>query len=180
MQIKLVDKHLLLLIGISVLVAVLMHYPEILSLVDADPEDLFPGMSAADVTGEVLFTIFSLVLLFSINMFVFGFDKITARIGWNRILFAFILTWILSSLLGQAFVYLHHRLDIPGVDATLHYYLHPLRDFILSCVVVGSSYILYLIRYSRRVQIENQQLQAENLLNQYEALKNQLNPHMLF
>lgn len=28
--------------------------------------------------------------------------------------------------------------------------------------------------------IENEQLQAENIRNQYEVLKNQLNPHMLF
>lgn len=40
--------------------------------------------------------------------------------------------------------------------------------------------MIYLIRQSQQVQVENQQLRAENLLNQYEALKSQLNPHMLF
>lgn len=30
------------------------------------------------------------------------------------------------------------------------------------------------------VLLENQQLRTENLLNQYETLKNQLNPYMLF
>jgi len=58
--------------------------------------------------------------------------------------------------------------------------LHPLRDFIITCTVSGSCYISYLIRRQQEVVVENQQLQAENILNQYEALKNQLNPHMLF
>lgn len=77
-------------------------------------------------------------------------------------------------------MFLHHQFDIPAIDALVHHYLHPLRDFIMSCVVTGSCYMIYLIRQSQQVQVENQQLRAENLLNQYEALKSQLNPHMLF
>lgn len=37
-----------------------------------------------------------------------------------------------------------------------------------------------LVRRQQLVLIENEQLQAENIRNQYEVLKNQLNPHMLF
>ena len=81
---------------------------------------------------------------------------------------------------GKGFVFLHHQFDIPAIDALVHHYLHPLRDFIMSCVVTGRCYMIYLIRQSQQVQVENQQLRAENLLNQYEALKSQLNPHMLF
>ena len=41
----------------------------------------------------------------------------------------------------------------------------------MSCVVTGSCYMIYLIRQSQQVQVENQQLRAENLLNQYEAFE---------
>ena len=39
---------------------------------------------------------------------------------------------------------------------------------------------MYQNRKSNIVLLENQQLRTENIANQYETLKNQLNPHMLF
>ena len=62
----------------------------------------------------------------------------------------------------------------------VHHYLHPLRDFIVACLVTTCCYIIYLVRRQQQVIVENEQLHAESILNQYEALKNQLNPHMLF
>ncbi len=55
-----------------------------------------------------------------------------------------------------------------------------MRDFIVACLVTSSCCIIHLIFKQQLVLIENEQLQAENLRNQYEVLKNQLNPHMLF
>ncbi|MEG2573914.1 MAG: histidine kinase, partial [Bacteroides sp.] len=49
-----------------------------------------------------------------------------------------------------------------------------------SILVTGTCYIIHLIRQRQLVLIENEQLRAENIQNQYQALKNQLNPHMLF
>ena len=141
---------------------------------------LFPDMSVLDVANEVFFTFVSLLLLFAMNTYVFGFNRQKARISWQKVLLSFVMTWCVNNLLGKGFVFLHHQFDIPAIDALVHHYLHPLRDFIMSCVVTGSCYMIYLIRQSQQVQVENQQLRAENLLNQYEALKSQLNPHMLF
>ena len=62
----------------------------------------------------------------------------------------------------------------------VHHYLHPLRDFIMSCIVTGSSYIIHLIIKQQRIIVENEELRMESLRHQYESLKNQLNPHMLF
>lgn len=175
------DTYVFSLAILSVVVAFLIHFPELVWLFDASEQNsLFPGMTVMDVAGEVIFTFVSLVLLFAMNTVVFGFDRPSARITWQKMVLSFVLTWMANSMLGQAFVALHHRFDIPAIDAMVHHYLHPLRDFIMSCVVSGSCYIIYLVRKSQQVQMENQQLHAENLLNQYEALKSQLNPHMLF
>ncbi len=165
---------------ISILVAILMYFPEIVSLADSDPNDLFPGMEVEDVVNEVFFTFISLLLLFGLNIVVFGYGKITQPITWRRVVLSFAITWLLSSLLGQLFFHIHRLMDIPAVDAIVHYNLHPFRDFVLTCVVTGCCYVLYVNRRNRQVLLENQELKAENLLNQYEALKNQLNPHMLF
>lgn len=181
MKMNIKDKYWLILSIISVMVAFLIHFPEMVSLFDVSEQgNLFPNMTAMDVTSEIIFTFVSLLALFALNTFLFGFNRPQARISWQKMFLSFVLTWIVNNVLGKGFVFLHHQLDIPAIDALVHHYLHPLRDFIMSCVVSGSCYIIYLIRKSQQVEVENQQLHAENLLNQYEALKNQLNPHMLF
>lgn len=175
------DKYILSTVIISLAVAVLIHFPELVSLFDQfESHTLFPGMKFADVFNEVTFTFLSLLFLFAVNTRLFHFNQTSIKISWQKILLSFVFTWILSNLLGQGFVYLHQTCNIPAIDAMVHHYLHPLRDFIMSCLVTSSCYIIYLIRRQQQVIIENQQLQAENILNQYEVLKNQLNPHMLF
>lgn len=177
----LTDKYIQVTAIISIAVAFLIHFPELISLFDfREMDSMFPGIRAIDVANEIVFTFLSLVLLFAVNTLLFRFNKAALSIGWQKIILSFVLTWILNNLLAYGFVYLHQVLHIPAIDAMIHHYLHPLRDFIISCIVTGSCYIIYLVRRQQQVLIENQQLVAENNLNQYEALKNQLNPHMLF
>ena len=176
-----IDKYVLAVIVISVVVAFLTHFPELISLFDHSGQNsLFSGMSMADVANEILFTFVSLLILFAMNTVLFGFNRPTARITWGKMILSFVLTGFASNLLGQGFVFLHHQFDIPAIDAMVHHYLHPLRDFIITCIVTGSCYMIHLIRKSQQVSVENEQLRSENLVNQFEALKNQLNPHMLF
>ena len=175
------DKYFLSTVIISLMVAVLIHFPESVSLFDRfESHSLFPGMKFMDVANEILFTFVSLLILFAINTRLFHFNQASIKITAAKILLSFILTWILSNLLGQVFVFLHRTFDIPAIDAMVHHYLHPLRDFIITCIVTGSCYMIHLIRKSQQVSVENEQLRSENLVNQFEALKNQLNPHMLF
>lgn len=172
------NRYTLFVIMVSISVAVLIHFPELVSLLDIlEGATLFPEMEPIDVASEVLFTFISLIILFEVNTLLFHFNQSAVKITWQKMLLSLVLTWILSSLLGKCFVFLHHTFNIPAIDAMVHHYLHPLRDFIMTCTV---SYIAYLIRRQQEVVVENQQLQAENILNQYEVLKNQLNPHMLF
>lgn len=174
-------RYTLFILIVSISVATLIHFPELVSLFDVfESQSLFPGMKPLDVANEVFFTFLSLVILFAINTRVFHFNQPSVKITWQKMLLSLALTWILSSLFGKCFVFLHHTFNIPAIDAMVHHYLHPLRDFTITCMVSGSCYITYLILRQQEVIVENQQLRAENILNQYEALKSQLNPHMLF
>ncbi len=138
-------------------------------------------MAVLDVANEVFFTFVSLLLLFAMNTYVFGFNRQKARISWQKVLLSFVMTWCVNNLLGKGFVFLHHQFDIPAIDALVASLSASVEGFIMSVCRYGESgYMIYLIRQSQQVQVENQQLRAENLLNQYEALKSQLNPHMLF
>lgn len=174
-------KYIQLTVLISLVVGFLIHFPELVSLTDAlEQQVLFPGMSAIDVLFEVGYTILSLLVLFAVNTLLFGFNNPSVRMSWWKVLLSFVMTWILSRFLGELFVYLHHNFNIPAIDAMVHHYLHPVRDFIISLIVTGTCYISYLIRERQEVLLQNGKLVTENIQNQYQALKNQLNPHMLF
>ena len=175
------NRYLLSTLLVSAVVAVLIHFPEVLSLSDSfEREQLFTGMEPKDVFNEILFTFISLLLLFGFNALIFHFNSPLVRVtGWKTVL-SFLLTWAASNLLGQLFVWLHHQFDIPAIDAMVHHYLHPLRDFIMSSIVSGSNYIFHLIVRQQRIVVENEELRTESLRHQFESLKEQFNPHMLF
>lgn len=175
------DKYLLAIVAISFTVAILIHFPESIALFEQMQSDiLFPDIHFWDVFTEIVFTFLSLLLLFAVNMALFKFGDLSISVSWKKLLTSFVLTGVLSSLLGKGFVFLHHTLGLPAITATVHHYMHPMRDLIMTSLVTGSCYMFHLIRRQQKVSIENQQLQAENIRNQYEALKHQLNPHMLF
>ena len=175
------DKYMLSTLIISAVVAVLIHFPEVLSLSDSfEQHALFPDMAFADVVNEVVFTFISLLILFRVNTLIFRFNAPVSRMTIAKMVLSFLLMWVISSLLGQLFVLLHRHFNIPAIDAMVHHYLHPLRDFIMACIVTGSCYIIHLVLQQQRIIVENQELRTESILNQYEVLKSQLNPHMLF
>ncbi len=176
-----IDKYVIILIVVSVIVAFLIHFPELISLVDLHGgQTLFPGLRATEVMNEVFYALLSLLFLFWINTIVFKFNHPSANISWYKLTGSFFMILLLSNILGKSFVFLHQQFNIPAIDSTVHHYLHPLRDIVMAGIVVGSCYMTYLVRKSQLVVVENQQLRNENLVNQYESLKNQLNPHMLF
>lgn len=178
---KFKDRYLLSTLVVSAAVAVLIHFPEVLSLSDSfERQELFTGMEPRDVFNEILFTFISLLLLFWLNTRIFRFNTPLVRVTKGKMVVSFFLTWAASSLFGQLFVWLHHQFDIPAIDAMVHHYLHPLRDLIIAGIVTGSNYIFHLIVKQQRMALENASLRTESLRHQYESLKNQLNPHMLF
>lgn len=177
------NKYISAVILISITVALLIHFPELVSLfhtTDEHHRQLFPEIRPIEVVVEITFAFVSLLILFYINTLVFHFNQFAIRISWKQVLLSLILTLVLSKLLSLLFVILHNTLNFPVVQSILHYYLHPLRDSIVTCVVTGGCYIIYLVFRQQQIIYENQQLKSENILSQYEVLKNQLNPHMLF
>lgn len=163
------NKYFLVVNAISIMVALLIHSPEMMDLSNLSGEAalsptvveqrrLFPGIIWADVLNEIAFTYLSLLFLFYLNERLFRFNDGEAEVGWGKLAGSFALTWLVNSLLGKGYVFLHQMTDLPAIDAMLHHYLHPLRDFLVSCVVTGTGYLSHLNKKSQRVTIENQQL----------------------
>lgn len=174
------NRYWLWLLELSVAGGLLVHIPELIGLFGKlDNHSAFPGIRGVEVMNEILIACLTLLLLYALNVFLFKFNK-TGKVSKAKLLLSFLLGWLVSTGCSNGFYQLHQALGFPLVEATSHHYLHPLRDFVLSGFVTGSCYIIHLVHEQQRITVENQQLNLANILGQFETLKSQLNPHMLF
>ncbi len=162
-------------------VSVLIHLPELTDLTrTGEAPRIFPDIRFREVVNEIFFSFVSLLVLFGVTTRIFRFNKERKPIGIGKIALSFVLCLVLSNLLSNGFYFFQTSLGLPLVQATFHKYLHPIRDCIHACVITGSCVIIYLIRKQQRIALENEALRSENLQCQFNSLKDQLNPHMLF
>lgn len=179
-DIKYGNKYALWVILISLAVSFLIHIPEMIGLFGRlENHNAFPDIRLIEVVDEIFFSFLSLLILFWLNTVIFRFNR-TANIGKSKLLLSFVFSLVVSYILSNDFFYFYLRFNIPVVEATAHHHLHPIRDFIIACVVTGSCYIIHITYKQQHITLENQQLKLENILGQFETLKSQLNPHMLF
>lgn len=165
------NRYILFKNAISLLVAFTTNLPELIA-----PNNV----KWTYVADEILFTYISILILFIINEKIFRPNSSATNLSKIKILASFVVAWICNDILGQCFVFLNKYYGLPVLESTMHVYTHPIRDFIISSIVVTTGYLINQNLKSQKIMVENQQLKTENLKNQYETLKNQLNPHMLF
>lgn len=175
------NKYHLLVNAIGITVAFTMNFPELIALFSPEESNtVYPGLDWTQVGCEVLFTYLSIIILFWLNRIIFRFNSDSTELGTKAIFIMFFLDLLLNGVMGKCFVLLHRTYGIPAIEASVHVYTHPLRDFLLSGIITLSCYLINRSLKSRKVMMEMQQLKIENIANQFEALRNQLNPHMLF
>ena len=137
-------RFLLMLNAIAILVAFLMHLPELIALSDpVSGSSLFPDVHWVNVSYEILFTYLSILLLFFLNIRMMMPDNPVRELGWKRVAVTFVVTLIVCNLLGKGFVYVHQHFEVPAITAMLLHYLHPLRDILIACIVTGTCYLDY-------------------------------------
>ena len=158
-----------------------MNFPELIALFSPEEANtVYPGLNWTQVGSEVLFTYLSIIILFWLNRIIFRFNGESIELSTKKVFIMFFLDLLLNGIMGKCFVLLHRAYGIPAIEASVHVYTHPLRDFLLAGIITLSCYLMNRSLKSRKVMMEMQQLKIENIANQFEALKNQLNPHMLF
>lgn len=174
------NKYHILVNAIGISVAFTMNFPELIALFSPGQETVYPGLNWTQVGSEIMFTYLSILILFWTNKIIFKFNSDNTELGIRKVIIAFIFNLVLNGVMGKCFVFLHHTYGIPAIEASVHVYSHPIRDFLLAGIITLSGYLINKSIKDRKVMMEMQQLKIENIANQFEALKNQLNPHMLF
>lgn len=145
-------------------------------------EQLYHGSLYGLIT-EGIFSFLIMTLLFIANIYIFKFNDPTQKIGKLKIVLSFITLYIVAVLLrelSEEIIFSGLVKAEQGSRIAIYSMTHWLRDLITTVVVFFVSYAIYLSRRQNLMVIQNQELQTESAKNQYESLKNQLNPHMLF
>jgi LytS/YehU family sensor histidine kinase len=116
---------------------------------------------------------------FILNYFILRPLDSSIRVDIRRVLASFILTLISVTILSDSFF------AIKGLFAarTMHKsfnLLYTSRDIFTGIVVLSGIFFIKTVYDKQDIRLENEKLKRENLLSQYEALKNQVSPHFLF
>ena len=131
-------RFLLMLNAIAILVAFLMHLPELIALSDpVSGSSLFPDVHWVNVSYEILFTYLSILLLFFLNIRMMMPDNPVRELGWKRVAVPFVVTLIVCNLLGKGFFYAHRHCEVPAIPALPHHPPPPLRTILIACIVTG-------------------------------------------
>ena len=176
--------NILILIVVSSIVSLATILPELSVALDNEAifEHVYQSSLLNVIVGGLCYFAVT-IILFLVNSAVFHFNDPSRRITNWHVLFSFLFIYAGAVFLGELsrmLVFSHSTGLVAKPHAVLYAITHPMRDFVTSIVVFSSSYAMYLLRRQHLMTVENQKLATENARSQYESLKSQLNPHMLF
>lgn len=140
-----------------------MNFPELIALFSPEEANtVYPGLNWTQVGSEVLFTYLSIIILFWLNRIIFRFNGESIELSTKKVFIMFFLDLLLNGIMGKCFVLLHRAYGIPAIEASVHVYTHPLRDFLLAGIITLSCYLMNRSLKSRKVMMEMQQLKIEH------------------
>lgn len=177
-------KDLLISVIVSLVVSIVIILPE-LSLFFGDDklfEQVYHG-TISNVLQEGIISFIIMATLFVANFAIFKFGDPTRKAGALKLILSFLFIYVGALMLreiSEEIIFWGYTKENMGAKIIVYHMTHSLRDFIITIIVFLTSYGAYLVPKQHLTAMENQQLQTENAKNQYESLKNQLNPHMLF
>lgn len=167
------------IIGIALLVSFLITLPRLLTLFNVVEEfgDSFGQASDKDILVRFIFlAVFSwLVLQYSIN-WRYAFSRLSKL--WQTIInivVYLILLLFAVKMLGQVYHYIIGE-ALTKEDEALQYFVYLV---VLVILVFISRILRYQIIHQEDL-VEKEMLKQQSLINELDALKNQINPHFLF
>ena len=116
---------------------------------------------------------------FILNYFIIRPLDSTIRTDFKRIAASIILTLISVTILSDSFFAIKRLLSDSTVQKSFNL-LYTSRDIFTGIVVLSGILFIKAVYDKQSIRIENEKLKSENLITQYESLKNQVSPHFLF
>lgn len=148
--------------------------------------------AATIISAYVTFVIYSIAMF----TFIFFVDiKIIAYIDknlpWNRFFYRRVFIEFFTTNLAALFInipmtiFINNRVivkyfDLPSDGLLYSVFYNALYMTAINTLFVVSYEVIYLYGERKKIQLEWERAEKENILSQFETLKNQVNPHFLF
>ena len=149
------------------------------------------GMASASLAylSFVAYTIFHFWLIFSVDIHII--NKLEKVMPWSDYFIRRIMVeFVLIAFCGMAItipltIFINYKLittsfNIPSDGMMISLYYNLLYVTVYNVIFVIAYEAIYLYGQRKSVQLEWEKSQKQQILSQFEALKNQVNPHFLF
>ncbi len=175
-------QYIAIVLIISLFLGILIHFSTILEQFGLETR----GGSGrtlenpiANAFSEVFIRSMVAFCTFILNYFIIRPFDSTIRADIKRISTSIILTLISVTILSDSFFAIKRLLSDSTVQKSFNL-LYTSRDIFTGIVVLSGILLIKAVYDKQAIRIENEKLKRENLVTQYESLKNQVSPHFLF
>ena len=175
-------QYIAIVLIISLFLGILIHFSTILERFGLEGR-VVRGRSGENPVINTISEVFisSMVAFgtFILNYFIIRPLDSTIRADIKRISASIILTLISVTILSDSFFAIKRLLTDSTVQKSFNF-LYTSRDIFTGIVVLSGIFFIKAVYDKQAIRIENEKLKRENLVTQYESLKNQVSPHFLF
>jgi hypothetical protein len=175
-------QYIAIVIVISVFLGILIHFSTILYQLGLETRGgrERPGEnSIVNTIAEVFISSMVAFGTFILNYFIIRPLDSSIKADFKRISASIILTLISVTILSDSFFAIKQFVRDKTVQKSFNL-LYTSRDVFTGIVVLSGIFFIKNVNDKQAVRFENEKLKRENLLTQYESLKNQVSPHFLF
>jgi hypothetical protein len=175
-------QYIAIVLIISLFLGILIHFSTILERFGLESR----GGRGRTVENPVINTISEVFIssmvafgTFILNYFIIRPLDSTIRADIKRISASIILTLISVTILSDSFFAIKRLITDSPVQKSFNL-LYTSRDIFMGVVVLSGIFFIKAVYDKQAIRFENEKLKRENLVTQYESLKNQVSPHFLF
>lgn len=182
MKTKQLWQYIAIVLIISVFLGILIHFSTLLDGLGLEARGgrgRSGGNGIFNALAEVFISSMVAFGTFIINYFIIRPLDSSIKVDLKRILASVILTLISVTILSDSFFAFKRFLSENPAQKS-YSLLYTARDIFTGIVVLSGIFLIKTVYDKQAIRIENEKLKRENLLTQYESLKNQVSPHFLF
>jgi len=175
-------QYIVIVLIISLFLGILIHFSTILERFGLEVR----GGRGRTVENPIVNTISEVFIssmvafgTFILNYFIIKPLDSTIRADIKRISASIILTLISVTILSDSFFAIKRLLSDSNLQKSFNL-IYTSRDIFTGIVVLSCILLIKAVYDKQAIRIENETLKRQNLVTQYESLKNQVSPHFLF
>lgn len=175
-------QYIAIVLIISLFLGILIHFSTILERFGLEVR----GSRGRTIENPVINTISEVFIssmvafgTFILNYFIIRPLDSSIKTDIKRISASIILTLISVTILSDSFFAIKRFLSDSNIQKSFNL-LYTSRDIFTGIIVLSGIFFIKAVYDKQAIRIENEKLKRENLVTQYESLKNQVSPHFLF